>query len=119
MIQRVVVLGGGSAGLIAAIALKTKLPHLRVTVLRSRAMGVIGVGESTMPDLPAVLHGYLGIDPAQFHREVLPAPKLGAKLLWGPRQSFNFTFGINVLRNYQPLSHPTGFYCHDDMENLS
>lgn len=119
MIHRVTVLGGGSAGLITALALKAKLPSLAVTVLRSKDMGVIGVGESTMPDFLSLLHGYIGIDPVEFQRQVMPGPKLGARLAWGPRPSFNFTFGINVLRNYRPLSRPTGFYCRQDMENLS
>lgn len=119
MIQRITVLGGGTAGLITAIALKARLPALDVTVLRSKDMGVIGVGESTMPDFLSILHGYLGIDPAEFQRQVMPVPKIGGRMIWGPRQSFNFTFGINVLRNYRALSRPTGFYAADDMDNLS
>ena len=34
-VNNVLVLGGGSAGFMAALALKVKLPSLRVTVIRS------------------------------------------------------------------------------------
>ena len=42
MVQRVVVIGGGSAGFLAAISLKIKIPDLDVSVVRSKDMGVIG-----------------------------------------------------------------------------
>ena len=44
-IKTVAILGGGSAGFMAALTLKRKLPDLQVTVIRSPDIGVIGVGE--------------------------------------------------------------------------
>ena len=49
MIENALVLGGGSAGLIAAITLAKKVPGLKVRVVRSPAIGVIGLGEGTPP----------------------------------------------------------------------
>ncbi|RYD63628.1 MAG: hypothetical protein EOP83_11720, partial [Verrucomicrobiaceae bacterium] len=46
-IRSVLVLGGGSAGLIAALTLKRLTPALEVTLVRSSEIGVIGVGEGT------------------------------------------------------------------------
>ncbi len=63
MIQRVLVLGGGTAGLLAALCLKSRLPALKVCVLRSSELGVIGVGEGSTVALPSFLHGFLGIAP--------------------------------------------------------
>src|SRR6516225_9910007 len=79
MIQRVLVLGGGSAGFLAAISLKIKLPTLQVSVVRSGQMGVIGVGEATTFAFPNYLHGRLKIEPGDFHRGAQPTWKLGIR----------------------------------------
>ncbi len=39
MIQNILVLGAGSAGLLAAISLKMKLPRLGVRLVRSSSLG--------------------------------------------------------------------------------
>ena len=49
MIKNVLVLGAGSAGLLAAITVKRKLPELSVRVVRSPDIGVIGVGRGRRP----------------------------------------------------------------------
>src|SRR5262249_57214898 len=90
MIQRILVLGGGSAGFLAAISLKMKVPHLQVSVVRSKEMGVIGVGEATTFAFPNYLHGRLRIDPGEFHRQAQPPWKLGIRFLHlGPRPPFH------------------------------
>ena len=52
-VGNVLVLGGGSAGFMAALALKARLPTLRVTVVRSKDLGIIGVGVLTGPGFGA------------------------------------------------------------------
>lgn len=113
-VQSVLVLGGGSAGFLAAISLRTRLPELPVTVLRSPELGIIGVGEATTPYLPDHLHGYLGMDPAEFYRLARPSWKLGIKFLWGPRTHFNYTFDSQCDSQYQALPKSTGFYYEDE-----
>jgi tryptophan halogenase len=44
---RVAVVGSGTAGLISAIQLKALIPSLDVTVVSSKAIGIIGVGEGS------------------------------------------------------------------------
>jgi hypothetical protein len=93
MIQRVLVLGGGSAGFLAAISLKIKLPDLSVSVVRSKDMGVIGVGEATTFAFPNYLHGRLKIESGEVHRNAQPTWKPGIRFLnWGPRRHFDYTF---------------------------
>jgi tryptophan halogenase len=114
MVERVLVLGGGSAGFLAAMTLKKKMPELSVTVARSREIGVIGVGESTTVAIPNHLHGYLDIDPGEFHRRANPSWKLGIRFLWGPRRFFDYTFGLQMDWKWEKLSKNNGYYCSDD-----
>jgi tryptophan halogenase len=113
-VRKVVVLGGGSAGFLAAIACKTIVPDLDVELYRSPEIGVIGVGEATIPTIPTLLHGDLKLDVAEFYRLAKPSWKLGIRFLWGPRKWFNYTFRSQCDTKYHALAHPTGFYCQDD-----
>jgi tryptophan 7-halogenase len=114
MIHSILVVGGGSAGLLSALILKKTLPELKVTVVRSREIGVIGVGESTTGAIPRILHGYLDLDPGEFHRQVLPSWKLGIRFLWGSRKFFDYTFSRQLDWKWKELSRPNGFFCDDD-----
>jgi tryptophan halogenase len=113
-VNRVLVLGGGSAGFLAAITLKTKLPDLDVLVLRSKEIGIIGVGEGTTVLVPNFLHGYVNIDPGEFLRRAQPTYKLGLKFLWGRRDHFNYTFAPQFNMQYVALPKSSGYYCEAD-----
>jgi tryptophan halogenase len=119
MVQKVIVVGGGSAGFMAALALKRKLPDLRVIVLRSKDIGIIGVGEGSTVPLTTFLHQYLRVDYRAFFRVAQPTWKLGIKFLWGPRPHFYYPFGPQL--DYAPPDLPRniGFYCDADMEDAT
>ncbi len=117
MIREVIVLGGGTAGFLSALTLKIKLPQLRIRVVRSRELGIIGVGEGSTSDLPYHLHGYLGLDQTRFYREAQPTWKLGVRFLWGPRPHFNYTFTPQVSSHLEGLKKPHGFHLWDDFED--
>ena len=126
MVRTITVIGGGSAGFMAALALKMKIPSLRVRVVRSKDIGVIGVGEgSGVPftrflheylrlNLTRFLHEYLRLNLARFVREAAPSWKLGTRFLWGPRESFFFPFGPHLNQRPPELPRPAGFYCGHD-----
>ena len=114
MIKRVLVLGGGSAGFLAAITLKAKIPRLVVSVLRSRDIGIIGVGEGTTAVVPSHLHNFLGIPLADFYRLADPQWKLGIRFRWGPREFFDYPFGPQYNTQHPGLSRWTGYYLRDD-----
>ena len=119
MIKHVLVLGAGSAGLIAAISLRRKIPQLTVRVVRSPEIGVIGVGEGTTPNFPAHLFDYLGISRSQFYALAAPTWKLGIRFLWGPRGSFDFTFQPQVDSQWNDLPLSNGFYCDEEFRDAS
>jgi tryptophan halogenase len=117
VINRVVVLGGGSAGFLTALTLKARLPALSVELIRSPQIAIIGVGEGSTADLPQHLHGFCNLDPATFHALARPTWKLGIRFLWGPRPEFYYTFTYQVAAQHPQLSQPHGFYCWDDFRN--
>jgi len=92
--RSVAVVGSGTAGLFAALALQRVRPDLRIAIVASRAIPVIGVGEATTPPLVAFLYGFLGLDPIALHRSVRPTWKLGIRFEWGlPDRAFHYAFG--------------------------
>ena len=117
MIQNIVVLGAGSAGLLAALTLKRMLPELTVRVVRSPDLGVIGVGEGTTTVFPQHLFEHLKIPRARFYAEAEPTWKLGVRFLWGPRDQFHYTFSNQLDWQRPDLPLPNGFYCDDEFRN--
>ncbi len=96
------IIGGGTAGYLTAIALKKKNPELKVTLIESSEIPIIGVGEATTPGIRGFLFNYLGFDEKEFFLEVKPTCKLGIKFDWGaPNTYFNFPFGpTDMLASY-------------------
>jgi tryptophan halogenase len=116
MVKRVVVVGGGSAGFLAAITIKARAPGLAVCVIRSKEIGIIGVGEGSTAFLPAHLHGYLGIDYGEFYRLADPCWKLGIKFLWGKRPFFHYAFESQFEARHPGLSKNAPYYFPRDGE---
>lgn len=114
MIQNILVLGSGSAGLLAAIGLKRRIPNLTVRIVRSPDIGVIGVGEGTTPSFPRHLFDYLGINRKRFYELAQPTWKIGIRFLWGPRDHFFYPFLQHLDGSLPGLSMPNGYYCDED-----
>ena len=76
-IRQVVIVGGGTAGWVAAAAISQQLGQiLDITLIESDAIGTVGVGESTVPPM-RVFHGLLRIDEQEFMRAAAATFKLG------------------------------------------
>src|SRR3954463_11151850 len=116
VVNKVVVLGGGSAGFMAAIALKAKLPALDVLVIRSKDIGIIGVGEGSTVALTRYLHDYIKVGLKRFHEVAQPTWKMGLNFIWGPRPYFHYTFGAGMEARFPELPKNKGYYCDGDAE---
>src|SRR3546814_1372117 len=73
---RVVILGGGTAGWMTAAAIARLLPQVELRLIESADIGIVGVGEATLPHLRAFVET-LGIDEAEFMRTTSATYKLG------------------------------------------
>jgi len=94
-IENIIVVGGGTAGWIAAAALSKLLPaSCKITLVESDEIGTVGVGEATIPQIRR-LNGILGLDEDEFVRETNGTFKLGIEFNnWGRLgESYLHTFG--------------------------
>ena len=92
--RRIVVLGGGTAGWMAAAALVTGLKGRTVELVESEDIGTVGVGEATFPSIRNY-HQLLGIPEADFLRATNGTFKLGIRFCdWHTRgEDYYHTFG--------------------------
>ena len=83
-IRSVVVVGGGSSGWMAATMLATYTARdCSVTLVESEAIGIIGVGEATIPPIKK-FNGFIRLDEAAFVRATQGTFKLGIEFHnWG------------------------------------
>ena len=77
VVKKVVIAGGGTAGWCAAIGLAKLLgPLLDITLVESADIGIIGVGEATIPTIQT-FHAMVNIDEADFMKATNGTFKLG------------------------------------------
>ena len=95
-IEKIVILGGGTAGWLAAATIGNifKNTPMKIEVIESDDIGIVGVGEATIPPLINIIES-LGIDLVDFIKETQASFKLGIKFEdWGTvGESYFHPFG--------------------------
>lgn len=112
LIETVTILGGGTAGWMAASYLKKAFPNVKITVLEAPGIPKIGVGEATIPNLQKVFFDFLGIPEDEWMRECNAAFKCAVKFVnWrkpraeGVVDHYYHLFGLIPNCDNVPLSH--------------
>lgn len=83
--MKIAVVGGGTAGFVSALILKTSFPQYEVDVIRSTKIGTIGVGEGSTEHWTAFMD-YVGIQAGQLVKETDATFKTGIMFEdWGEK----------------------------------
>jgi Tryptophan halogenase len=129
LIRDVVILGGGTAGWMAAAYLSKAFgPEIRITLIEAASVPKIGVGEATIPNLQKVFFDFLGLPEDEWMRNCNAAFKSGIRFVnWrgapevvGPNHFYHL-FGLIPNCDNVPLSHYWVLrrHCLADIEPLA
>jgi tryptophan 7-halogenase len=99
--KSLVIVGGGTAGWMAAAALARFAPHLSISLVESETIGTVGVGEATIPQIH-LFNSALGIDEAEFVNETRATFKLGIEFAGWTRE------GASYMHAFGAIGRPAG-----------
>ncbi|CAM3998651.1 tryptophan halogenase family protein [Pseudoalteromonas byunsanensis] len=98
--KRVLIVGGGSAGWLTAGLLASQCRNWKITLIESKHIATIGVGEGTWPTMRTTLQK-IGIDEDEFMHQCEASFKQGSEFInWAQRKEHSY---------YHPFSLPAGY----------
>ena len=102
MIDSLIVLGGGQAGLISALIMKAARPKLKITIIKSDDIGTIGVGEGSTEHWSTFCRR-CNIDTKELVEQTDATYKLGVKFTnWNGDGKHYFHFLMDGRHNKHP-----------------
>lgn len=94
-IKSLTVVGGGTAGFIPALVLKSRFPDIEIRLIKSSKIGIVGVGEGSTEHWSDLMT-FLQISPIELIKECDATCKLGIMFNgWGEKPYFH-----SVISNY-------------------
>lgn len=98
--KSILVVGGGTAGFVSALILKTKFPHLKIDVVRSTKIGIVGVGEGSTEHWSDFMK-LVGIEYPELIRECDSTFKSGIMFKGWSDEKPDYLHSINSGFNYR------------------
>ncbi len=101
--MEIVILGAGTAGLIAALIIREKYPHHKITIVKSSEIGIIGVGEGSTEHWNTFMK-FVGISNIDLIKNTSATVKIGILFKnWNLNSEYVHSVCCNSL---SPLSRP-------------
>jgi flavin-dependent dehydrogenase len=114
--MKIVILGAGTAGLVTALMLKEKYPFSTITIIKSKEIGIVGVGEGSTEHWNSFMQ-YVRIDPYELIYKTDATLKIGILFKNWIQEDRDYVHSISDFRlaaNGQPE-----LYHHLYLKNLN
>jgi len=128
-IKNILIVGGGTSGLVAALILQKRFSKIKIHLVKSNKIGIIGVGEGSTEHFGEFLN-FTGITPKMLIQGADATLKYGVVFENWTKETYfhNVTNGISslvfgqylsgyahsIVNNFKPKKYTNGF-CLDDM----
>ena len=98
--KKILIVGGGSAGWMTAATLESQFPNHQISLIESKNISTVGVGESTLGKITDWMR-LLKIKDKNFIKHVDGSYKLSIKFtdFYKKVESFHYPFGIAPVKN--------------------
>lgn len=105
-VHTITILGGGTAGFVSALILKKSFPKIDITVIRSKDIGIIGVGEGSTEHWTSFME-FIGIDVRTLIQKTDATFKSGIMFRnWGGEDYLqSIGDGFNITHNGYPYAY--------------
>jgi len=100
--NKIVIVGGGSAGWMTAATLRKGLPHKSIKLIESKNVPLVGVGESTLGHINR-WRKFVGIEDKDFMPRTNASYKHSIKFSGWSDKPFHYPFGSAQYENFDPF----------------